>query len=348
MPTRRLLSLLAASALTCSAACSSAGSDAPPTKAAGATTPEGACVAVASASEPVRITNDFGSMEGSLTVPDGCGPLPVVLILSGSGSTDRDGNVPGDTKKPAIYRVLAEALAKAGIASLRYDDEGIGGSTTGAPDKVEDFRFAMEIADAARFIAKLRDDARLGPVVVAGHSQGSLTGIMAAKTQPIDGFISLAGAGRPVGQLLREQLAKRLTSAQAAALDAAVTEMEHGRAPGPLAAPLDQILPASEQPYMMSWMAVDPKAEIAALAAPTLLLQGKLDTQVQVLDATLLDDGKPDATLTLVDDMGHMLRRVTSKDAAAQKASYSEPLPIHETVVEAIASFVRALPRPSR
>ena len=303
----------------------------------------GACTPIAAERTTVRVKSELGTLEGTLDVPEGCGSVPVVLILSGSGSTDRDGNAPGATANPAIYRVLAEALHDAGLATLRYDDEGIGQSVTAAPDKVEDFRFGMEVDDAARFIAKLRDDARLGPLVVAGHSQGSLTAIMAAKAQPIDGFISLAGTGRPAGKLLHEQVAPRLTSAELDALDAAIASMERGVAPGALPAPLDKILPAPEQPYLISWMRVDPKVEIAALSAPTLLIQGKLDTQVQVLDANLLHDAKPDATLVLVDDMGHMLRRVTSKSSAAQNASYAQPLPLHPAVGDAVARFVKTL-----
>lgn len=298
------------------------------------------CAAVAAASETVRVANDFGRIEGTLEVPEGCGPLPVVLILSGSGTSDRNGNVPGEREQPHIYRVLSETLVAAGFAVLRYDDAGIAGSVSGAPAKVEDFRFDHEVADAARFVAELRKDARFGAVVVAGHSQGSLTGIMANQLQPIDALISLAGTGRPIAQLLREQLEKRLSEQELALLDAALAKLQKGELVGKLAAPLDSILPVEQQPYMISWMRVRPEDELRKLKVPTLIVQGKMDLQVQELDAELLFDAKPDATLTLVDDMGHMLRQVRAKTAAAQKDSYAKALPLHPAAVTAMSDFI--------
>lgn len=318
----------------------------------GGATPDGGtpdtaavCVPVAAASETFRVQNDLGALEGTLDVPEGCGPMPVVVILSGSGSTDRDGNSPGATDKPAIYRVLAKTINDAGFAALRYDDPGIGKSTRAVPVAVEDFRYEMEVHAAALFIAKLRTDGRFGSVVAAGHSQGSLTGILAAATQPIDGFISLAGAGRPVGTLLREQLAPKLSAAQLVKLDAAIAKLESGEVAGPLEAPLDKILPVEVQPYMISWMKLDPKTEIMRLRGPALLLQGKMDIQVQEIDAQLLGQGKADAKIVLVDDMGHMLRKVAAKDSDSQQASYAEALPLHPAAVAAIAEFLGTLPK---
>ena len=317
-----------------------------------AVTPDGgapdavpACVPVAAASERVAVQNDVGALEGTLDVPEGCGPMPVVLILSGSGSTDRDGNAPGAPDKPAIYKVLARSINDAGYATLRYDDPGIGKSTRSVPPRVEDFRYEMEVHAAALFVAKLRTDERFGAVVAAGHSQGSLTGIMASAEQPIDGFISLAGAGRPVAVLLREQVGPKLTTDQLAKLDVALAKLVKGEVAGPQDAPLDRILPVDAQPYMISWMKLDPKKEMAKLRGPALLLQGKMDIQVQEIDAQLLAEARTDAKTVLIEDMGHMLRKVTAKDAASQQESYTQPLPLHPAAVEAIAEFLGSLPR---
>jgi pimeloyl-ACP methyl ester carboxylesterase len=303
------------------------------------------CTPIAAASETVTVKNEFGSLEGTLLVPDGCGPIPVVVILSGSGTTDRDGNQPPDPVAPSLYRILAETVRDAGFAVLRYDDPGIGKSVTGGPAKNEDFRYEMEVEDAALFIVSLRKDARFNAIVPAGHSQGSLTGILVAQKQTIDGFISLAGAGRPVGKLLHEQLAPKLSAAQLAELDSAIAKLEGGELAGPLTPPLDQILPVDVQPYFISWMKYDPKAEIAKLRGPALLLQGRFDLQVSELDATLLSEGRPDAKLVFVDDMGHMLRKVTAKTSAAQQSSYSKPLPLHPAAVDALSEFLHALPK---
>ena len=327
--------------------CSSNDGASPPGAAPDAGAPAAdVCVPVAAASETFRVQNDLGVLEGTLDVPEGCGGMPVVIILSGSGSTDRDGNAPDQTTdKPDIYRVLARSIVAAGFAALRYDDPGYAKSAHAVPRNVEDFRYEMEIHAAALFVAKLRTDERFGAVVAAGHSQGSLSGIMVAAEQPIDGLISLAGAGRPVGALIHEQMAPKLSATQLATLDAAIAKLEGGEVAGPLAAPLDKILPVEVQPYMISWMKLDPKKEITKLRGPALLLQGRMDIQVQETDARLLGEGKPDAKTVLIDDMGHMLRKVTAKDSGAQQASYTEPLPLHPAVVAAIADFLGGLPK---
>jgi hypothetical protein len=343
---RSLLAPLFAGLFSLAGCSSSTDGSSPVADDAAAPDPAPACTPIAATSETVAVRNDIGALEGTLDVPEGCGPMPVVVILSGSGSTDRDGNAPGAPAKPAIYRVLGKAINDAGFATLRYDDPGIGKSARAVGKNVEDFRYEMEVHAAALFVAKLRADPRFGAVVAAGHSQGSLTGIMAAQEAPIDGFVSLAGAGRPVSALLREQVAPRLNAKQLAELDVALAKMVKGELAGPLSPPLDEILPEPVQPYMISWMKYDPKVEMAKLRAPALLLQGRLDYQVQVLDAQLLAEARPDAKTVLVDDMGHMLRKVTEKDAAAQAATYSEPLPMHPAVVAAIADFLGTLAKP--
>jgi uncharacterized protein len=338
------LALAAAILVGCSS--SDGGGPAAALPEAGAPDAAPVCVPVAASSETLRIQNDLGALDGTLDVPEGCGPMPVVVILSGSGSTDRDGNAPDQTTdKPDIYRVLAKTIVDAGFAALRYDDPGYGKSLHSVPRNVEDFRYEMEIHAAALFVAKLRTDERFGSIVAAGHSQGSLTGIMAAVEQPLDGFISLAGAGRPIGAIIHEQSAPRLTAPQLATLDAAIAKLEAGEVAGGLAAPLDKILPVEVQPYMISWMKLDPKKEIAKLRGPALLLQGKMDIQVQVIDAQNLGEAKPDAKVVLVDDMGHMLRKVTAKDSASQEDSYSKPLPLHPAAVSAIVELLGSLPK---
>jgi uncharacterized protein len=294
------------------------------------------CVPVAAATETVHVENDLGVLEGTLSIPETCGPAPVVLILSGSGSGDRNGD------EPQMYRMLAEALLAEGIASLRYDDHGVDGSFDAAPP-VEDFRFDLEIADAARWITLLRDDARLGPVVVAGHSQGSLTGILAARAAPIDALISLAGAGRPVGRLMHDQLAPALTAEQLAALDEAIAKLEAGEIAGPLPPPLDQLFPVEVQPYLISWMKFDPSVEIARLHAPAFIVQGLVDTQVKVIDAGALRRGKPDAEFLLIPDMCHVLKQADGSEAS-QHAAYTDPsVPLAPDLVPALAAFVTKL-----
>jgi len=318
-----------------------AGADAPTGDASPDTTT--ACTPEPETSEPVTLQNEFGTLGGVLEIPAGCGPRPVIVLISGSGSTDRDGNVPGDPDRTDVYKMLAAALrADAHVATLRYDDHGIGASTSGAPANVEDFRFDIEIADAARWITQLRADPRFSKVILAGHSQGSLTAILAAKTAPIDAWISLAGAGRPAGRLIHDQLAPKLTPELLAELDAAIAKLEQGELAGKLSSPLDQVLPMVVQPYLISWMKYDPKTEVAALEVPGVVVQGLTDRQVSTLDAELLVEGKPDAKLVLVENMSHPLKQA-SADSAEQHAAYSDPsVPLATGLMPALVEFLAA------
>ena len=152
-----------------------------------------------------RLRNRFGAIEGTLVLPAACGPRPVALIIAGSGPTDRNGNQATLTAQP--YRLLASALAARGVGSLRYDKAGIAASAHAAPSE-SDLRFEMGADDAVLLVTKLRADPRVGAVTIIGHSEGSLVGMLAAERVPVDGFVSLAGAGRPIAEILREQLVK--------------------------------------------------------------------------------------------------------------------------------------------
>jgi len=349
-----LFVLLPALALACSGA---ADENPPTTSGAGAGGGGGGgggggeptCVPFEATSETVQAANDYGTLEGTLEIPAGCGQVPVVIIVSGSGSQDRDGDNPGSPNPIGLYRALSQAIRdQTGAATFRYDDPGLGGSASAIPADLEDFRFEDEVDSAAAFVAAMRQDARFDRVIVAGHSMGSLIGILADQAQPLDGFISLAGAGRRVSELLREQLADQLTTAQYEQLDDALTAMENGNVYGPVDPPLDQILPPVFQPYLVSWIAYDPAVELAKTTAPTLVIQGLTDTQVTELDAQLLAAARPDATLVLVDDMAHTLKQATSSQAD-QNAAYTDPtVPFAPGLIPPIVTFLDPADPPRR
>jgi pimeloyl-ACP methyl ester carboxylesterase len=148
-------------------------------------------------------------IRGTLELPRGGDPVPVVLIIAGSGPTDRDGNskiLPGSNNS---LKMLAAGLAERGIASLRYDKRGIAESVI--PNmKEEDLRFTNYIDDASAWIRQLRADKRFSTITVAGHSEGSLIGMVAAKDAGADAYISLEGAGRNAKVVIAEQLAAQM------------------------------------------------------------------------------------------------------------------------------------------
>ena len=153
----------------------------------------------------VQIVAPPGVLVGSLLVPARSAPRPVVLIIAGSGPTDRNGNSRGLPGKNNSLQDLAQALCDSGIASLRYDKRGVGASAAGVHSDA-DVTFDTEVSDAARWIPRLRADHRFSTITVIGHSEGSLIGMLAARTGGADGFVSIAGAGRPAADVIRGQV----------------------------------------------------------------------------------------------------------------------------------------------
>lgn len=304
---------------------------------------------VAVIEEAVRVETPNGNLYGTLLLPQSKSKVPVVLIISGSGPTDRDGNSPLLKGPNNSLKLLAEGLAANGIASLRYDKRGIG--QTGkemllAAQKAKtvlreaDFRFDAFINDAVLWGQKLRGDKRFSTVTIAGHSEGSLIGMIAARKLPADGFVSIAGAGRPAGQILLEQVKPQFTPELFKQTEEIINLLVAGQTPSSVPPQLNALFRPSIQPYMMSWLRYDPAKEISALTAPVLIIQGTTDIQVSVADARLLAVANPKAKLFFVEGMNHILKQV-SKDGEKQTASYSDPtLPVIPALINEISRFV--------
>jgi pimeloyl-ACP methyl ester carboxylesterase len=295
-------------------------------------------------SDTVHISTPAGLVAGSTLCPATPAPWPVVLLISGSGPTDRNGNSAGLTGENNSLRMLAEALAARGIASVRYDKRGIGASRA-AMGSEADLRFEMYADDAATWAKQLRADPRFSSVTIAGHSEGSLLGMLAARDANADGYVSIAGVGRPASQVLHEQLVSRAPADLVAQADQAMARLNAGQTADSVSPTLAALFRPSVQPYLISWFRYDPTAELRRLSIPVLIAQGTTDIQVTVQDARLLAAADPKATLVIVEGMNHVLKMVPA-DQAAQIKSYSDPaLPVAPQLVDAIASFVKSVRR---
>ena len=144
-----------------------------------------------------------GYLEGSLMTSESNISKTVVLLIAGSGPTDRDGNNSG--MKNNSLKMLAQELSKNGIASLRYDKRGIGSSRNAGP-KEADLRFDNYVDDARGWILYLKNELKFNKIIVIGHSEGSLIGMIASQNKNVNKFVSVAGAGQAADKILREQL----------------------------------------------------------------------------------------------------------------------------------------------
>jgi pimeloyl-ACP methyl ester carboxylesterase len=289
--------------------------------------------------QPVTLETPGGAVQGSLRLPAGEGKTPVVLIVAGSGPTDRDGNsamLPGHNDS---LKLLAEALAQAGYASVRYDKRGIAASRAAAPDESA-MRFDIYVDDAAAWIAKLKADPRFGPVAVIGHSEGALIGMLAAERAGASAYVSLAGAADTPGAVLRTQLAGKLPPPLAADNERILASLEAGKPVAEVPPALMTLYRPSVQPYMISWMKYVPTKQIAALRMPVLIVQGTTDIQVGVAQAQALKAARPDAQLLVIEGMNHVLKAVPA-DVPNPIASYADPaLPLHPKLAPALIAFL--------
>lgn len=291
---------------------------------------------------PIDLDTGQGVLHGSLLLPQQDTPPPVVLIIAGSGPTDRDGNNPAGGRVDNLKR-LALLLANANIASVRYDKRGVAASQPATLDE-RDLSVERYVADVVAWGHKLKADPRFGPLILIGHSEGALIASLAAEQAGASAVISLAGSGRPMAEVVREQLAERLPPAQLARGSALLDRLEAGQTSLDVPAPLRQVFRPSVQPYLITLFRQDPAAAFARLSMPALIVQGRNDVQVDVADAQKLKDAKPDAHLVLIEGMNHMLR-ISPKDMSEQRESYQNPqLPLARELGEQIVAFIRQLP----
>ena len=279
-----------------------------------------------------------GDIYGTLSIPKGDKKVPVVLVVAGSGPTDRDGNshlgVNADT-----YKMIADSLLKAGIACLRYDKRGVGESAP-AMKKEEDLKFDDYINDAIGFIKMLKADTRFSKVFVLGHSEGSLVGMVAASKEKVDGYISLAGAGERTDKVLKKQFyaqSKELGNKAALKFDSLLKGMLVSDADTALSG----LFHSSVQPYLISWFRYDPQVEIKKVTEPVLIIHGTTDIQVGKENAEMLKKANPKATLKFITGMNHVLKQAP-EERQGNIETYSKPsLPLCAGLSSTIVKFVK-------
>jgi pimeloyl-ACP methyl ester carboxylesterase len=290
---------------------------------------------------PVLLKTLSGSISGTLTTPVSIsGKIPVVLIIAGSGPTDRDGNSAKLGLNGNTYKMLANELGKNNIATLRYDKRLIGQSVSTTKEK--ELRFEDYVDDAVGLINQLSEDQRFSKVIVLGHSEGSLVGILAIRDQPVNAFISVAGAGRSADIIVTEQM-KSQPKYVADNFRTMLDSLKKGKYTENIDPKIYAIARPDIQPYLMSWFRYSPTRELKKAKIPVLILQGTNDIQVPVTDADLLKKAKSDAVLTIIPGMNHILKEAPA-DREQNMATYNKPdLPLKPELVTAIVNFVKGL-----
>lgn len=293
---------------------------------------------------PGSVTIKTGSaiIKGTLSVPNGVTPVPVVLLIAGSGPTDRNGNSQLLNGKSDYFLQISDSLKLKNIAVLRYDKRGVGQSTT--TKAINDVVFDDMIDDAVALIKMLKADKRFSKIVVAGHSEGSLIGMLACERENANAFISLAGLGASADMALKTQLKGVMSTVDYANALSIIDSVKTGNFTRQKLNPgLNAMFNSTVQPYLYSWMKLDPRQAISKLTVPVLIIQGTNDIQVGVNDAKALKKANPKAQLKLVPEMSHVLK-VGPADRQQNIATYTMPdLPLHPQLVPAMDQFIKSL-----
>lgn len=284
-----------------------------------------------------------GPLRGTMILP--AEDAPVVLVIPGSGPTDRDGNSPLGIRASS-YRILAEELAQQGIGSVRIDKRGMFGSN-GAVADANAVTIDHYVDDVAAWVDAVRTETGRDCVWLLGHSEGGLVALAAAeKVEHLCGLILVSTAGRPLGDVLRQQLHDNPAN-QPLLRDAdhAIDELSAGRTVdiGDMPPALASLFNPATQGYLISAFARDPAALAGNTKKPMLILQGERDLQVSTVDAERLKEAAPHATLVTLPDVNHVLKQVDSDSRSENLATYGDAdLPLAAGVSEAIARFVKS------
>lgn len=279
------------------------------------------------------------TISATLFRPHGLRNVPVVILIAGSGPTDRDGNSPLLQGKNNSLLLIADTLVRQGIACLRYDKRGIGKSRMAAGIKEDSTLFSDMVDDARALFETLKKNG-FTRIYVAGHSEGSLVGLALCNLVNPDGFISIAGAGRKAPDILKEQL-NILPAGLRDESFAAVDSLSNGMRVKKVNPALISLLRPSVQPYLISWFAYDPAALMHSLQCPALILQGTHDLQVKETDARALAAARPEAKLVIIPNMNHVLKEVISTDTEENVKAYSDPsLPVMKELTDEIINFI--------
>lgn len=289
----------------------------------------------------VQIDTGSGILHGSLITQENKEEAPLVMIIAGSGPTDRDGNTHLAGKNNSL-KFLAQELGKKGIATFRYDKRGAGESRN-ACQKEEDLRFENFVNDAVNVLNHLKKNFSFTKIIAAGHSEGALIAMAAGLKTDIHGYISISGPGRPAWKVLLSQLKPKLPQSLYSKAEEVIEKLKNGETPDNIPDQLFNLFRPSALPYLISWFKYNPAELIKELNIPILIAQGTTDIQVSADNAKILNSAAKNPDLTIIKGMNHVLKNVEG-GLQEQLESYQNPdLPVSRPLIDSVSEFVNKL-----
>ena len=272
---------------------------------------------------------------GSIVEPNSKSNSNLVIFIGGSGPIDRDGNQ--SFMKCDMFKKLAYSLSKKGISSFRYDKRVVTQIRKGKLDKK--ITFDDFVCDAIAIIDFF--ESKYNSIVIAGHSQGSLVGLLSIK-EGVSGFISLSGVGRTIDMIIEDQISK--TAPMLLEDTKKIFKiLRSGKITEDFPLPLYSLFNIEIQPFMISWMQYDPKKIIAKIPIPSLIINGDNDLQVDQKEAKLLYSSAQNSEILIVKNMNHVLVEIEGDELKNVKSYNNPELKISELVIEKMVEFIETL-----
>ena len=257
------------------------------------------------------------------------------IIISGSGPTDRDGN--NTSLKSDYLKMLAEGLFENGISSYRYDKRGVGNSI-GNIQSGNDIKFIDYINDVVSIINHFKDTKEYKRIVVIGHSEGALIGMIASRLIA-DKFISIAGAGEDYLTLIQRQLSIQPPYVKSMS-DPVIEKLKNKELVDSVPSLLNSLFNKTVQQYLIDASSYDPKEEISKLDISVLIVQGSNDIQIEVKDAQLLHNAATKSRLEIIQGMNHVFRQAPENRLLNMQTYGNPELPIDNSLVNLIVDFL--------
>ncbi|MGV6845101.1 MAG: alpha/beta hydrolase [Lutibacter sp.] len=286
----------------------------------------------------VDIPTTSVTIKGTLLSPIEVKNKPLVILIPGSGPTDRDGN--NAFMKNNSLKLLAEALSENNIATYRYDKSVLSLSKKDTLE-IKNLTLNTFIQEAKTVIKYFKNQPSFSKIIVAGHSQGSLVGMIASKNEA-DAFISLEGAGRTIDKIIISQIQTQAPYLKDETIRI-LNELKKGKLVTDYNPILASLFNKTIQPFLISWINYNPQLEIKKLKIPVLIIQGTADIQTSVQDGILLSQSVPQATFDTISKMNHLFK-IIKGNILENKLSYNNPsLPISDKLTQKIVKFINEL-----
>ncbi len=287
-------------------------------------------------SEEILIMNDSIRLPGTLTYNSDLEQQPLVIFVVGSGNPDRNGNQLQFGIKANYIKQFSDAMTQNNVAFFRYDKRNV--SKENIPMIMKRIVFQDLVDDVTTVINHFKDDKRFSSITLIGHSQGSLVAMLAAN-EHVDKYISLAGAGEPVGKTIVRQY----TAQNEVLGESARQHIEELTSTGTIKnvnPSLALLFQPANYAFLMDYLVIDPSEQIKTLSIPVLILNGNKDLQVEEKDAKNLHAAKPKSEMVIIDKMNHVLKTIEKDEDNV--ASYASPdFPLSEELVSVVTAFIK-------